>query len=174
MLSLLSMNHSQRELKSLFSCSSIVLVSFAVYIRQVSSAYNNSSELTACGISFTYKRKSNGPRIEPSGTPQDNLPGEEYFLPTFTINDLLVRYELNQSIVDVEKPRYFILSRRMPRSIVSKAFCRSIKTIPVSNPSSKPVWTLLVKLKLKLNLNLKLKLKLNLKLKLRLNLNLNL
>ena len=65
MLSLLSMNYSQRELKSLFSCSSIVLVSFAVYIRQVSSAYNNSSELTACGISFTYKRKSNGPRIEP-------------------------------------------------------------------------------------------------------------
>ena len=41
------MNHPQRELKSLFSCSSIVFVSFAVYIRQVSSAYNNSSELTA-------------------------------------------------------------------------------------------------------------------------------
>ena len=27
----------------------------------MSSAYNNNSEFTACGMSFTYKRKSNGP-----------------------------------------------------------------------------------------------------------------
>ena len=37
---------------------------FLMYIRQVSFAYNNNSELTACGISFTYRRKSRGPKIE--------------------------------------------------------------------------------------------------------------
>ena len=53
----------QEGLKSLFSCSSIVSVSFPMYIRQVSSAYNNNSELTARGISFTYKRKVEDPEL---------------------------------------------------------------------------------------------------------------
>ena len=61
------------------------------------------------------------------------------------MKDLWVRYELNQATVELEKPRQFILPRRMPWSIVSKAFCRSINTIPVSNPFSKPVQTLSVR-----------------------------
>ena len=40
----------------------------------------------------------------------------------FTMKDLLVRYELNHATVELENPRQFILSRRMPWSIVLKAF----------------------------------------------------
>ena len=61
------------------------------------------------------------------------------------MKDLLVRYELNQATLELEKPRQFILSGRMPWLIVSKGFCRLINTIPVSNPFSKPVQTLSVK-----------------------------
>ena len=39
------------------------LVSFPMYIRQVSSAYNNNSELTECGMSFRCKRKEEDPKL---------------------------------------------------------------------------------------------------------------
>ena len=93
-------------------------------------------------MSFTYKRKSNGNNIEPWGTPQDSLPGDEDSLPTFTTKDLSVRYDMYHAIVFPAKPRHLIFSRRMLWSIVSNAFWRSIKTIPVSNPSSKPILVL--------------------------------
>ena len=84
-----------------------------IYVRQVAPAYNNNPELMACGMLFIYKRKSRGPRSEPWGTPQDNLPGEEYSLPTFTVKDLLVKYEINHPVVELEKPRLVILSKRI-------------------------------------------------------------
>ena len=54
------MNHSQSELKSLFSWSPIVLEFLPMKKKQVSSAYDSNSELTACGISFTCKKKRRG------------------------------------------------------------------------------------------------------------------
>ena len=74
---------------------------------------NNNSEFTACGMSFTYKRKSNGPNIEPRGTPQDSLPVDEDSLPTFTIKDLFVRYDVYHAIVFPAKPRQLVFSKRM-------------------------------------------------------------
>ena len=59
------------------------------------------------------KEKSNGPNIEPQGTPQDSLPGDEDSLPTFTIKDLFVRYDVYHAIVFPAKPRQFIFSQRM-------------------------------------------------------------
>ena len=59
--------------------------------------------------------------------------GDENSLPTFTIKDLFVRYDLYHAIVFPAKPRQLIFSKRMLRSIVSNAFWRSIKIIPMSN-----------------------------------------
>ena len=90
-----------------------------MYIKQVSSTYNNNSELTACGISSTYKRNSRGPKIEPGVMPQDNLPREEYSLPTFTMKDLWVKYELNQATVELRKTKtvHFVQENAMVNSV---------------------------------------------------------
>ena len=77
MLSLLSTNHSQMFVKSSFNCFSISITFFPWKTRQGSSAYRNRFYLTACGMSFTYTRNSNGPRMDPCATPHGILEGSE-------------------------------------------------------------------------------------------------
>ena len=84
MLTLLSTNQSKRALNFPFSCFSISLTSLSPNTRQQSSGYKGKSQATACGMSFTYKRKMSGPRIEPCGAPHGNSPGDEESLPMFT------------------------------------------------------------------------------------------
>ena len=79
MLNLFSTNQSQRELKFLFKLASIVFTSGPVKTKQESSAYKNKSQSTELDISFTYKRKIRGPRIDPCGTPQDRSPDKENY-----------------------------------------------------------------------------------------------
>ena len=76
-LSLLPTNQSHRELKSLFNWSCMTSTFLCEKNRTESSAYSNKSHYMACGISFTYKRKSRGPKMEPWGTPQFISPGSE-------------------------------------------------------------------------------------------------
>ena len=58
-------------------------------------------------------RKSNGPSMDPCGTPQTRFAGSEKVESTFTIKLLLERYDLNQQIVSREKFMSSIFSRRM-------------------------------------------------------------
>ena len=65
-------NQSQSILKFLFIADSVSVISFLCWnIKQMSSAYtySNSSQSIACGISFIYKRKRIGPKMDPWGTP---------------------------------------------------------------------------------------------------------
>ena len=126
MLSLLSTNQSQRELKLLFNRFSISLTLLSPNTRQESFAYRSKSQSTACGMSFTYKRKMSGPSIEPCGTPHVNSPGDEKSFPMFSKKVRLVRYYRNQNKTESGKRRCFIFSRKISWSIVSNAFCRSI------------------------------------------------
>ena len=90
MLNLFSTNQ-QRELKFLFKFASIVFTSGPVKTRQESSAYKSKSQSTELDISFTYKRKIRGPRIDPCGTPQGRSPSEENVFSTLTKNVLFVK-----------------------------------------------------------------------------------
>ena len=64
--SLLSINHSQRLLKSVFRCFSIELTFSSLERRQVSSAYSlKSQSVTTDFISFSYNKKSIGPKMDP-------------------------------------------------------------------------------------------------------------
>ena len=61
---LLSINHSQRLLKSTFKCFFIKLTFLLLKRRQVSSVYSlKSQSVTANFVSFTYKKKSIGPKF---------------------------------------------------------------------------------------------------------------
>ena len=64
-------------------------------IRQISSAYKSTSHLTACGMSFIYRRNRIGPKIDPWGTPHKSCPGSENDEFKFTLNFLYDRYDLN-------------------------------------------------------------------------------
>ena len=57
--------------------------------------------------------KSKGPRIDHWGTPQTSSAGSDKVESTSTIKLLLVRYDLNQAIVDGEKFKNFIFLRRI-------------------------------------------------------------
>ena len=64
--SLLSTNHSHRILKSTFRCFSIELTFSLLKRRQASSAYSlKSQSVTADLKSFTYNKKSIGPKMDP-------------------------------------------------------------------------------------------------------------
>ena len=43
----------------------------------MSSAYKSNSHLTACGMSFIYKKNRSGPKIDPWGTPHKNCRGSK-------------------------------------------------------------------------------------------------
>ena len=53
-------------------------------MRAESAAYKSSLHPTADGTSFTYIRNSNGPRIDPCGTPQEIVAGLEMVPPIST------------------------------------------------------------------------------------------
>ena len=74
-LNLLSTNQSQSILKFLFSTVSISVISLCWNIKQVSSAYSNSSQSTACGISCIYNKKWSGPKMDLWGAPKRRIPG---------------------------------------------------------------------------------------------------
>ena len=74
---LISTDQSQNELKLLFSADWILVISLCWNIKQVSSAYGNSSQKTACEISLINKRKRSGPKTDPWGTPHRRFPGSE-------------------------------------------------------------------------------------------------
>ena len=63
----------------------------------------------------------------------------------FILNFRSLRYDLNQAITFFEKPRYFIFFIKIWWSMVSNAFCKSIKIIPVKRPFSNPVVILSVR-----------------------------
>ena len=65
-------------------------------MKQVPSAYKRNSHLTACGMSFIYKRNRSGPKIDPWTTPHKSCPGSEKDLFKLTLNFLCDRYDLNQ------------------------------------------------------------------------------
>ena len=140
MLSLLSTNDSQMFVKSPFNCFSISIRSFPWKTSQDSSAYRNRFDLTDCGMSFTYMRDSNGPRMDPCGTPHVILDGSEQQFSKFTLNNRLEieRYDLNQPMVWFEKPIALNFFNSISWSIVSKAFWKSTSIMPVVNPLSKP------------------------------------
>ena len=91
-----------------------------------SSAYSSKSDLEACFKSFMDKRNSKGPKMEHHSSN-------------------LLHLKMIYLTVCLEKPMCSILFKRNVWFIVSNAFCKSIKTIPVSNPQSKPVRILSVK-----------------------------
>ena len=63
------------KIEILFKFASIHFKSGPVNTRQESSAYRRRSHSTELDMSFTYKRKFRGPRIDPCGTPQVRSPG---------------------------------------------------------------------------------------------------
>ena len=77
MLSLLSTNQSQMFVKSLFNYLSIFIMSFPWKAMQESSAYRYRFYLISCAMSFMYRKKNKGPRMDPCGTPHLILDGSE-------------------------------------------------------------------------------------------------
>ena len=90
------------------------------------------------GISLTYIKNNKRPRINSYGTPHDILETSEEEFSKFTLNLRFDRSDWNYLTVWSEKPIMLNLFKSMSWLIVSNAFWRSIKIIPVSNPSSKP------------------------------------
>ena len=85
----------------------------SVKIRHESSAYRSRSQFTDWDMSFTYKRNISGPSIEPCGTPHKRLPGLENSFSIFTKNVLLCKYDFNQAILSLLKPRHYNLSKNI-------------------------------------------------------------
>ena len=79
----------------------------------MSSTYKTSSHLTACAMSFIYRRNKSGPKIDPWGTPYKSCPVYEKNLFKFTLNILYDRYDLNQRMTYLENPSYSILLIRV-------------------------------------------------------------
>ena len=76
MLILLSTDHSQMFVKSLFNYFSISITCFPWKARQESSAYRNRFDLTVWGMSFMYVRNSKSLRMDPCGIIQVILGSE--------------------------------------------------------------------------------------------------
>ena len=82
----LSTNQSQSTLNFLFSANSISVISLCWNIKQVSSVYSNNSQSTACSISFIYKRKRFGPKMDPWGSLHIRFSGSEKVFLIWTLN----------------------------------------------------------------------------------------
>ena len=67
----------------------------------MSSAYKSNSYLTACGMSFIYKRNRSEPQIDPWGTPHKSYPGSEKYLFKLTLNFLCDSYDLNRKMTSI-------------------------------------------------------------------------
>ena len=77
--------------------------------------------------------------MDPCGTPHNSFPGSENILFKFTLNFLFDKYDLNNNVTLLEKPKQSILLISKSWLIVSNAFWRSISIKPVWRPDSKPV-----------------------------------
>ena len=82
----------------------MTLMSFSGTKKEESSTYKMSLHFTADSMSITYIRKSNGPRMEPCGTPQGTILGLEKvtFISTSWVR--FVKYELNQETETLLSP----------------------------------------------------------------------
>ena len=89
-------------------------------------------------MSLILIKKSSGPKIEHCGTPHVIDALYEFVFSILIINFLFERYDEYHLIVSSEKPRKSIFLIKMLWSIVSNAFCKSIRTIPVRRPKLKP------------------------------------
>ena len=74
--------------------------------------------------------------MDPWGIPQIMRVVSEKLFSTCTVKILLDRSHSNHFVTSLEKPIHFIYSISILWSIVSKAFCKLIKIIPVNNPKS--------------------------------------
>ena len=83
--------------------------------------------------------------MNPCGTPYRKLAEVENLSWTFTWNFLLDKYDLYQTITSRENPNNGIFRSNILWFIVTNAFWRSIKIIPVRRPESKPLDILPVK-----------------------------
>ena len=61
----------------------------------MSSVYKSDLHLTACGMSFIYKRNRSGPNTDPWGTPHKSCPGSGKDLFKLTLSFLCDRHDLN-------------------------------------------------------------------------------
>ena len=77
--------------------------------------------------------------MDPCAIPHRKSAEVENLSWTFTWNFLQDRYDLYQSIASRENPNDDIFRSNILWSIVSNAFWRSIKIIPVRRPESKPL-----------------------------------
>ena len=84
------------------------------------------------------KRNKKGPKIDPCGTPYSILALLEYLFLIFTQKHQLEKFSWNHIIEWFENPREAIFLRRLSWLIVSDAFCKLMRIIPVSRPESKP------------------------------------
>ena len=79
-------------------------------------------------------RKSRGPGIDTCGTPLDTQASWENVFPRLTKNVLFMKWDWNQFTECLEKPIGCNFCSRMLWSVVSKAFCESIKIVTVNKP----------------------------------------
>ena len=63
-----------------------------------------------------------GPKIDPYGPPHKSFPGSEQVLFKFALNFLFDRYDLNQRITSLRKPKHSILLIRISWLIVPNFF----------------------------------------------------
>ena len=84
------------------------------------------------------KRNKKGPKIDPCGTPYSILALLEYLFLIFTQKHQLEKFSWNHIIEWFENPREAIFLRRLSWLIVSNAFWKLMRIIPVSRPESKP------------------------------------
>ena len=75
----------------------------------MSSAYRNSSYLTACGMSFIYRRNRSWSKIDPCWTRHKSYPGSEKDSFKFTLNFLYDKHDLNQRMTSLSLLWHFIL-----------------------------------------------------------------
>ena len=89
--------------------------------------YGNNSQSTACFMSLTYSRNKKGPNIKDRNTR------------IFTLNvySKTSIWKVRLKPVRKSKSRHFL--SKMSWFMVSKAFSRSMRIIPVNRPESKPV-----------------------------------
>ena len=64
-------------------------------------------------IILTYSKKRRGPKIDPSGTPQEILDKSKKWLFMLSLNARSDEYDLNHATVFSEKPRACNLPRRI-------------------------------------------------------------
>ena len=95
-------------------------------------------------MSLTYNKNKSGPNMDLWGTLQARFSVSENFLSIFTLKFLPDIYDPNHETAISETPMHPIFLRSISRSIVSKAFGKSVHIKLVSFPGSKPLLILSV------------------------------